>query len=396
MSTFVDRRSSDAIAAWGDTPSTAPPRLQRRQDDSQLGDESPRSMGTEPPPSSEALLKRLEWTVLRRLDGVLQGDYRTLWRGAGLDLADLREYQHHDDVRHIDWNVTARLQTPYVRQFTEDRELSAWFLVDLSASVDFGSDRTTKRSVARDFVAVLARLLTRHGNRIGALLYGSAVDTVIPARGGRIQVLHIMQRMAQRPEKSALGATQLRDLLIAGQRIVKRRSTIFVVSDFISAPGWERALAQLAQRHEVSAVRLYDPLEMDLPDLGLVSMNDAETGEQLVVDTHDAGFRERFAKLADARETALRGALARSGVDTLELATDDDLLDAILRFADLRRQRSRLSVGGGAPGSAPAYRGPAGIGEPSPAQGPRRGPFEAVRVNDPRHQPFGSLRGSAS
>ena len=394
MSTFVDRRSSDRIAPWGDSPSTAAPRLQRRQDDSQLGDESPRSMGTEPPPSSEALLKRLEWTVLRRLDGVLQGDYRTLWRGAGLDLADLREYQHHDDVRHIDWNVTARLQTPYVRQFTEDRELSAWFLVDLSASLDFGSDRTTKRSVARDFVAVLARLLTRHGNRIGALLYGSAVDTVIPARGGRIQVLHIMQRMAQRPEKSAQGATQLRDLLTAGQRIVKRRSTIFIVSDFISAPGWERALAQLAQRHEVTAVRLYDPLEMDLPDLGLVSMNDAETGEQLVVDTHDAGFRERFAKLADARETALRGALARAGVDTLELATDDDLLDAILRFAGLRRQRSRLSAGGGAAGSAPAHRGPPGLGQPSPPQGPRSGPFEAVK--EPRERPFGSLRGAAS
>ncbi|MFZ2652507.1 MAG: DUF58 domain-containing protein [Burkholderiaceae bacterium] len=302
------------------------------------------------------MLKRLEWTVLRRLDGVLQGDYRTLWRGAGLDLADLREYQHHDDVRHIDWNVTARLQTPYVRQFTEDRELAAWFLVDLSASVDFGSNRITKRSVAREFVGVLARLLTRHGNRIGALLYGNAVDCVIPVRGGRTQVLHLMQRMAQRPEKSAEGATQLRDLLIAGQRIVKRRSTVFIVSDFISAPGWERALVHLAQRHEVTAVRLYDPLEMDLPDMGLVTMNDAETGEQLVVDTHDPGFRQRFARLAQERETALRGALAHAGVDTLELATDDNLLDAILRFANLRRQRSRLSAGGGAPGSAPAWR----------------------------------------
>ena len=132
--------------------------------------------------SAEALLKRLEWTVLRRLDGLLQGDHRTLMRGAGLDLADLREYQHHDDVRHIDWNVTARLQQPYVRQFTEDRELSAWFLVDLSASVDFGSDRFTKRMVAREFVGVLARLLTRRGNRVGALLYGNRVDTVLPAR----------------------------------------------------------------------------------------------------------------------------------------------------------------------------------------------------------------------
>jgi uncharacterized protein (DUF58 family) len=297
---------------------------------------------------AQALLRRLEWTVLRRLDGLLQGDHRTLWRGSGLDLADLREYQHHDDVRHIDWNVTARLQTPYVRQFTEDRELTAWFLVDLSGSVDFGSDVVTKRAVARSFVAVLARMLTRHGNRVGALLYGNAVDTVLPARNGRMQVLQLLQRMAQRPAESAPGATQLLDLLQAGQRMLKRRSSVFVVSDFISTPGWEAALGRLALRHEVTAVRLFDPLEMEMPDLGLVTMRDAETGEQLVVDTHDDGFRERFAAAALEREAGLRASLARAGVDTLELATDDDLLDAILRFADLRRRRSRLAAGGSA------------------------------------------------
>jgi len=155
--------------------------------------------------------------------------------------------------------------------------------------------------------------------------------------------------MAARPAQAAPGATQLRDLLLAAQRIVKRRSTLFVVSDFISPPGWEQPLAELARRHEVTAVRLYDPLEMDLPDLGLVTMHDAETGEQLLVDTHDPGFRARFAAAAQARETALLETLARAGVDTLELATDDDLLDAILRFADLRRQRSRLAAGGGVP-----------------------------------------------
>src|SRR5881392_796031 len=131
-----------------------------------------------------ALLKRLEWTVLRRLDGLLQGDHRTLLRGAGLDLADLREYQLHDDVRHIDWNVTARMQSPHVRVFTEDREMSAWFLLDLSPSVDFGSGELRKRNVSAEFVAVLARLLTRRGNRAGAMLYGAGVDGVIPTRGG--------------------------------------------------------------------------------------------------------------------------------------------------------------------------------------------------------------------
>ena len=294
---------------------------------------------------SEGLLRRLEWTVIRRLDGLLQGDYRTLMRGAGLDLADLREYQHHDDVRHIDWNVTARLQQPYVRQFTEDRELAAWFLVDLSASVDFGSDIRAKRAVAREFTGVLARLLTRHGNRVGALLYGTEVDTVIPARAGRLHVLHLLQRMAQRPAEAPPGATQLRDLLIAGQRIVKRRSTVFVISDFISPPGWEQALAELSRRHDVTAVRLFDPLEMALPELGLVTVEDAETGEQLFIDSADPAFRRRYAAEAQAREAALRESLARAGADTLELSTDDDLLEAMLRFAALRRQRARLKVG---------------------------------------------------
>ena len=302
--------------------------------------------------NAEALLKRLEWTVIRRLDGLLQGNYRTLFRGAGLDLADLREYQHHDDVRHIDWNVTARLQQPYVRQFTEDRELTAWFLVDLSASVDFGSGESTKRRVAGEFVAVLARLLTRHGNRVGALLYGTGVDTVIPPGSSRVHVLELLQRMSGRPAESAAGATDLRQLLVAAQGIVKRRSTVFVVSDFISQPGWETALTQLAMRHEVTAVRLFDPLEMDLPDLGLITMRDAETGEQIVVDTHDKGFRRRFAAAAERRETALLDALAHAGVDTLELATDDDLMAAILRFAELRKQRSRLANWSGRAGRA--------------------------------------------
>jgi uncharacterized protein (DUF58 family) len=300
-------------------------------------------------PATEAILRRLEWTVIRRLDGLLQGDYRTLFRGTGLDLADLREYQHHDDVRHIDWNVTARLQTPHVRQFTEDRELNAWFLLDLSGSVDFGSQERTKRIVSAEFVTVLARLLTRHGNRVGALLYGSAVDTVLPARQGRGHVLHLLQRMRNHEAAPAAGETQLHGLLQAAQQLIPRRSMVFVVSDFISAPGWDTALARLARRHEVMAVRLYDAAELDLPDLGLVTIQDAETGEQLFVDTHDPGFRQRFVQAAQQHEQQMHEGLARAGVDTLELATDDDLVDAVLRFADMRRRRSWLSGGAAMP-----------------------------------------------
>ena len=306
--------------------------------------ESPR-----PPGNPEAVLRRLEWTVMRRLDGLLQGDYRTLFRGFGLDLADLREYQYGDDVRHIDWNVTARLQTPYVREYHEDREVTAWFLLDLSGSVDFGSGPVRKRAVSADFVAVLARILTRHGNKVGALFYGEEVDAVIPARSGRRHVLSLLHAMQQRPAPKRNAPTDLGQLLAAGAHMMQRRSLVFVVSDFYSLPGWEKRLGQLAQRHEIVAVRLHDPLEASLPDLGMLVVQDAETGEQVFVDTHDRGFRKRFTAAAERRERALRAAFRESGVDALELSTDDDLIDAIRRFADLRKRRSRLAAGGSMP-----------------------------------------------
>ncbi|MEP7207043.1 MAG: DUF58 domain-containing protein [Casimicrobiaceae bacterium] len=301
------------------------------------------------PPGPEHVLRRLEWTVMRRLDGVLHGDYRTLFRGFGLDLADLREYQYNDDVRHIDWNVTARLQTPYVREYNEEREVEAWFLLDLSPSVDFGSQAVRKQSVSAEFVTVLARLLTRHGNRVGALFYGSEVDTVIMPRSGRRHVLHLLHAMTTRARAMTTTPTDLGAFLRTAAQAIKRRSLVFVVSDFISAPDWARAIAQLARRHEVIAVRLYDPLEMELPDLGMLVIQDAETGEQLFVDTHDRSFRKRFAEAARARELELRSAFMQAGVDALELSTADDLVDAIMRFADLRKQRSRLAGGGSLP-----------------------------------------------
>lgn len=321
--------------------------------------------------SSEALLRRLEWTVIRRLDGLLQGEHRTLMRGAGFDLADLREYQHHDDVRHIDWNVTARLQVPHVRQYTEDRELTVWFVLDLSASLDFGSVGTvgangreavrTKRAVSTEFVALMARLFTRHGNQVGALLYGAAVDVQLPPRSGRLHVLHLMQKLRSHSAPQAGAETQLHDLLQAAHKRIRRRAMVFVVSDFISTPGWGDAMARLAQRHEVLAVRLHDPAELDLPDVGLMTIQDAETGEQLFVDTHDAGFRQRLAAAAEQREADVRRDLTRAGVDTLEIATDDDLADTVLRYAEMRRQRSRLSSAGALPAHLnPAFSADAG------------------------------------
>lgn len=298
-------------------------------------------------PDAERVLRRLEFTVLRRLDGVLQGNYLTLFRGFGLDLSDLREYRFGDDARTIDWNATARLQTPHVRQFNEDREVAAWFLVDLSGSVDFGRAAVTKRALAIDFVALVTRMLTRHGNRAGALLFGDRVETVLPARAGRMHVLHLIDQLHRAGRTRGAGApTRLADLLEHGLRSIRRRSLVIVLSDFISEPGWAPALALLGQRHDLLAVRLYDPLEMALPDLGMVVMEDAETGRQLFVDTHDPGFRRRFERLALEREAALREALAAAGADCIELATDGDLAETLLRFARLRKRRAQLATGG--------------------------------------------------
>jgi len=297
------------------------------------------------PQAPERVLQRLDWTVLRRLDGLLQGDYRTIFRGHGLDLADIREYVAGDDVRYIDWNVTARMNAPYVREYLEDREVSAHFLLDLSPSMDFGTVRTKKLDMLIDLVGSLARVLTRKGDRVGAILYGRGVERVIPARTGRLQVLRLIHELQARPRPERAPFTDLRELLETAARTIKRRSLIFVVSDFIVAPGWERPLGHLARRHEVLAVHLRDPREQDLPDIGAIFMTDAETGEQLFIDTSDARFRARFAEVARRREQRLAEAFRRARVDVLPLSTEDDLVAAILRFAALRKlRRSRRAA----------------------------------------------------
>lgn len=291
----------------------------------------------------ERILERLDWQVIRRLDGILQGDYRSLFYGAGLDLADLREYQPGDDIRYIDWNVTARVNTPFVRQYHEDRDITAWFLLDLSPSVDFGTVSSLKRDCLIDFVTVLARLLTRHGNRVGAMIYGSRVERVIPARGGRLQVLRLVNDLLKQPHLERAPVTDLNALLQTAFNSIKRRSLVFVVSDFISAEGWERPLTLLSQRHEVLAVRLWDRREIELPDIGVVVLEDAETGEQLYVDTHDRKFRVRFKTAAEQRQAALDSAFRHAGVDVLSLSTEDDLVRSIVSFSARRKQRKQIS-----------------------------------------------------
>ncbi|GAA1028335.1 DUF58 domain-containing protein [Virgisporangium ochraceum] len=313
---------------------------------------------TTPRPSPAAidrLLGRLEWQVVRRLDGRLQGAYRTVWHGSGIDFADLRQYTPEDDVRHIDWNVTARMDEPYVRKYTEDRELNAWLVLDRSASMRFSEQEFGKDSVLNELAVCLARLLTRTGNRVGAILYDNEAQQVIAPKGGKVHLQRLAHDITRpvparppavdrkwrwRRKSPAPGVTtDLAAMLRTAATTARRRSLVFVISDFIGDHGWERALTMLAHRHEVVVVRVVDPVELDLPDLGLVVVEDAETGEQVLVDTSDPLLRERLGTHVDARETALDEAMRRAGVTAHRVTTDQDLALALIDM--VRRSGAR-------------------------------------------------------
>jgi uncharacterized protein (DUF58 family) len=286
----------------------------------------------------EQVLHRLEWRVIKRLDGLLQGDYRTIFRGVGLDFRDLREYEPGDDVRHIDWSVTARMDTPYVREYSEDRELTAWLLLDRSPSMGFGPIDRPKELVLCELATVFARLLTRSGNRVGAVLFDNEIESTLPPRNTRNQVLALTHDLLRRPRVNG-AITDLSGLLEYALGAVRRRSVIVLVSDFITPPGWEQPLLQLTERHEVVAIRLVDPREYQLPDAGVIVVEDAETGEQLVVDSSDAEFRHRLRRAGEEREQELHAATARAGVDIHEVSTEDDLVDALVRIVEARKRR---------------------------------------------------------
>lgn len=289
----------------------------------------------------DRLLRRLEWRVIRRLDGRLQGAHRSVFRGSGIDVDGLRAYAPHDDVRHIDWNVTARLDEPHVKVYAEDRDLTAWLVLDQSASMRFGGTAHGKDSVLTDLAICLARLFTRGGNRVGAILFDNGRQRVVPPRGGRDQVLRLADEIT-RPGPAGSGGTvtDLDAMLRLAAATARRRALIFVISDFIADRDWEPALTRLGMRHEVVTVRVVHPAELDLPDLGLVLVEDAETGEQVLADTGDPLFRERLRAEIDARERAVTEAMRRAGVAAHVVRTDDDLTAALVEMAR-RSKRGR-------------------------------------------------------
>ena len=300
--------------------------------------------GAEPVARAEQGLRRLELDVYRRLDGMLQGDHLGLVPAPGTELGESREYAIGDDVRRIDWPVTARTTVPHVRDTIADRELETWVVVDRTASLDFGTAECEKRDIALASVAAVAFLTSRVGNRTGAVLLTEAGTQVIPARGGRTATFGLLRRIdevARAGDRTAPGGPT-DDLGVAMHRVARlarRSGLVVVVSDFLTRDDWARPLRALAARHDVLAIEIVDPRELELPPVGLVTFVDTETGRRLEVQTASEKVRSRYAAAAAAQRDDIARRIAAAGAEHLVLRTDRDWLLDIVRYVDRRRRR---------------------------------------------------------
>lgn len=291
-------------------------------------------------PRTRELLRRIELLISRKLDGVLHGDFLGLVPGYGSEGGETRSYQAGDDVRAMDWNVTARLDAPYIRETIADRELATWVAVDLSPSLDFGTARRDKREQALCALAAMGFLTSRTGNRIGAVLANGNDLQVIPARSGRQHLMILLHGAAARQAKPATsGKTDLAAAIEKLGALHRRRGLAVVISDFLAPDGWQQALARLAVRHETLAVEIVDPRELELPDVGMLTMVDPETGRRREIQTSSASLRARYAAAAAQQRTQIASEVRSSGADHLVLSTDSEWVDEFVRFVKLRRER---------------------------------------------------------
>lgn len=286
----------------------------------------------------EMTLRRLELAVTRALDGILHGDFRGLVPGAGTEAGEGRPYQPGDDVRRIDWNLTARTDEPHVRDTVAERELETWFVVDGTASLDFGTARHEKRWLAMTAVAAFGFLAARGGGRIGAVVFDGQGIAVLPPRTGRVAVLGLLRRLDRR-ERAGEGVTPLADALRKVRHVARRRGLVVVVSDLLDGSDWARGLRALATRHDVVVAQPRDPREDVLPDVGLLTLVDPETGRRREVQTASATMRARFAEAAAAQRVTAVAAVRSAGAAHLDLSTDRAWLLDVVRFVVARRKR---------------------------------------------------------
>jgi uncharacterized protein (DUF58 family) len=299
--------------------------------------------------AAEALLRRLELAVRNRLDGLLQGNYVGLVPGPGSEAGESRPYVPGDDVRRMDWPVTARTTVPHFRQTIADRELETWLVVDLSPSVDFGTARSEKRELVLAALTAVVHLTVRGGNRVGAVV-GNGRDLVrIPALGGRAHGRYLLDRVAAMPRADRGDGAQLATMLESLRRPPRRRGLVAVASDFLDgtagpdAAAWERPLRALTARHQLLAIEVVDPRELELPAAGLVTFADPETGRRVEVQTSSRAVREKYAAAAGAQRAGIAAALRHAGAAHLQLRTDRDWITDIVRFV-LTQRRSGAPV----------------------------------------------------
>jgi uncharacterized protein (DUF58 family) len=289
-----------------------------------------------PGPTPDALLRALDLTVRRRVEGLLAGEHRSSALGVGTELAQVREYQPGDDVRRMDWNVTARTGEPHVRVQVAERILVTWLALDTSPSMQFGTADRRKADVAEGVALAIGHAASRRGNRVGTVTFGAGPPRTVPPRQGRVGLLGVLSTLRAEPPGDGGGATSIGAALSHVGRVARSRAFIAVVSDWRGPRDWRLPLLEMAGRHDVVAAEIRDPREMELPDVGDLWTVDPETGQQLRVDTGNKLLRKRFAKAAAAERAEIAAELRAAGVDHLVLSTDRDWLKDLVGFLRLR------------------------------------------------------------
>ncbi|HEV8535921.1 MAG TPA: DUF58 domain-containing protein [Candidatus Limnocylindria bacterium] len=289
------------------------------------------------PPEVLRLVKQVEIKARILADEALVGTYRSVFRGSGLDFEEVREYEPGDDIRTIDWNVTARMNGPYVKKYREERELNIYLAVDVSSSAWFGTANISKRELAADVAALLAVTALHNNDRVGLVLFADGVVEFLPPRQGRHHLLRVIRELLfAEPRRSRTEVASVADFIA---KVTKKRNVVFVLSDFLDVD-FEAPLRALGHRHDVIALILSDPRELELPSVGLMALEDAETGRVAYVDTAAAGVREGFARAARERRAQRLRTFSRMGVDRVDLSTDRPYVPALLALFNARSRRN--------------------------------------------------------
>jgi uncharacterized protein (DUF58 family) len=288
-----------------------------------------------------AKVRRIELRTRRLANDSFAGEYHSVFKGRGIEFDEVRPYQPGDEVRTIDWNVTARMNQPYVKRYVEARELTVMLVVDASASGNFGSADRFKRELAAEIAAVLAIAATNNNDKVGLAMFTDSVELFIPPRKGRSHVLRIVREvLAFQPRGKR---TDIGHALDTVNRLVKRRGIVFLISDFLAEPEeYDQALFLANRRHDAIAIDLHDPLETYIGPIGMMAMEDAETGEIVWVDTRDPHWRANFERVSQARTAAKVNAFRRAGVDRIAVNTHEDYVEALTRFFHKREQRQQV------------------------------------------------------